>query len=125
MEAQSILFFIQFVISIFNNIIIPFLIVMIISPDCFFHVFQPESDVTTTFNFTNCVFLNPDGMCTQYITYPSTTNYSPPFTYSYQCSSTFITFYAPVYVVQSILLIFIVPLIQLVWVAFKLPNLFF
>ncbi len=125
MEAQSILFFIQFVISIFNNIIIPFLIVMIISPDCFFHVFQPESDVTTTFNFTNCVFLNPDGMCTQYITYPSTTNYSPPFTYSYQCSSTFITFYAPVYVVQSILLIFIVPLIQLVWVAFKLPNLLF
>jgi hypothetical protein len=51
---QSTWFFLQFVISIFNNIIIPCVVVIIISPNCFYNVFHQESDVTSTYSFTSC-----------------------------------------------------------------------
>jgi hypothetical protein len=42
------------------------------------------------------------------------TSYSPPFDYSYQCSSSFITYYAPAYVIMCIIAGFALPAAQVV-----------
>jgi len=123
-EAQSTLFFLQFVVSISNNIIIPCLAIMIISPNCLYNAFHQESDVRSIFHYTNCQILNSDGTCYEYITHSSTTSYSPPFTYSYQCSSAFIEYYAPVFVLVCMLSTFIIPFSQVLWIRWKLPHIF-
>ena len=117
---QSTFFFLQFVVSIFNTIIIPCLVIMVISPNCFFHAFQPESDVTTMYSFYNCDVINFNGTCVKYETQYATTSYSPPFTYSYQCGSEFIKYYAPVFVLLCILSTFIIPIIQIILIKMKL-----
>jgi hypothetical protein len=43
-----------------------------------------------------------------------TTTYTPPFTYSYQCSSSFVTYYAPTYVIMCIISGFLLPAQRLV-----------
>jgi len=123
-NAQSTLFFIQFVISIFNNIIIPCVMVMIISPNCFYNVFQKESDVVSSFQYDQCDVLDTNGECDSYITTTSSTSYSPPFTYSYQCSSAFITYYSPVFLLVCVISTFIVTFIQICWIKWKMPNIF-
>ena len=121
---QSTLFFLQFVLSIFNNIIIPCVVVIIISSNCFYNVFQQESDVTSTYSFTSCSAYYHNGSCGSNYFISSTTSYSPPFTYSYQCSSAFITYYSPVFIFLCILSSFVFPLIQVLWIRWKLPNVF-
>jgi len=121
-SQQNTLFFLQFVILIFNIIIIPCLMVMIISPNCFYNVFQPESDVTSAYFYTLCSRVNQNGACITHLNVHSSTTYSPPFIYSYQCSSDFITYYSPVFVFVCILSTFIFPLIQVLWIRWKLPN---
>jgi hypothetical protein len=112
LKAQQTLFVLQFVVSIFTNIVIPCLMVTIISPNCLYNIFHQESVVTSTYLYTECT-INIDSICTKLTTYNSSTSYRPPFTYSYQCSSTFITYYAPVFVGVCILSTFIVPLMEL------------
>jgi hypothetical protein len=123
-EAQSTLFFLQFVLSISNNIIIPCLTIMIISPNCLYNAFHPGSDVRSIFHYTDCSIVNQDGSCIKHTTYASSTSYKPPFTYSYQCSSAFIEYYAPVFVFVCILSTFIIPLSQVLWIRWKFPNIF-
>jgi hypothetical protein len=120
-SQQSTLFFLQFVVSIFNTIIIPSLVVMVISPNCFYHAFQPESDITSKYSFNSCEAINQNSVCIQYETQYSATSYSPPFTYSYQCGSEFITYYAPVFVLLCMLSTFIIPIIQIIWIKMNLP----
>ena len=121
-SQQSSLFFLQFVVSILNTIIIPCLVIMVISPNCFYHAFQPESDVTSKCNFSICEFFNQNSECVQYETQYAATSYSPPFSYSYQCGSEFITYYAPIFVLLCMLSTFIIPTIQMIWIKMKLPN---
>ena len=125
---QSTLFFIQFVISIFNNIIIPCVMVMIISPNCFYHVFQQETDVISLFPYTVCTSLEDTSVegtsCVKFSYVNSITSFSPPFTYSYQCSSDFITYYSPVFIFLCIISTFIFPCIRALWIRWKLPNAF-
>jgi hypothetical protein len=121
-SQQSTLFFLQFVVSILNTIIIPCLVIMVISPNCFYHAFQPESDVTSKYSYSICEIIKNNGECIQYETQYAATSYSPPFTYSYQCGSEFITYYAPVFVLLCILSTFIIPIIQIIWIKMKLPN---
>jgi len=116
-------FFLQFVISIFNNIIIPCAVVMIISPNCFYNVFQQESDVTSLFSYSACTTVNQEATsCVKFSNVDSVTTYTPPFTYSYQCSSDFITYYSPVFIFFCIISTFIFPFIQVLWIRWKLPN---
>ena len=122
-EAQRILFFLQFIVSMSINIIVPCVLVMIISPNCFYRVFQRNSDVVSSFHYDDCALANIYGKCIQYVTITSTTSYSPPFNYSYQCSADFITYYSPVFVFVCIISTLITPLIQVLWIKWKLPKL--
>jgi len=96
---------------------------MVISPNCFYHVFQPESDVSSKYSFNSCDIINFNGTCIKYQTEYATTSYSPPFTYSYQCGSEFITYYVPVFVLLCMLSTFIIPIIQFIWIMMiNQPN---
>jgi len=121
-EAYNTLFFIEFVATVFNNIVLPCLLILVISPNCYSTVFQPESDVTSTFYYKDCATINIYTKCTSSTTVSSTTSYSPPFTYSYQCSADFITFYSPVFAYVCIISTIFIPLTQALWIRWGLPN---
>jgi Leucine-rich repeat (LRR) protein len=100
-------------LNLFNNIIIPVLATMFILPDCFYNALFAAQEVSSYY---------PYQQCDQYILeanigrdcHPETQtlSYSPPYIYSYQCSSKVIINYASVYILMFILASF-VPLMKL------------
>ncbi|KAJ1441068.1 hypothetical protein B484DRAFT_390920, partial [Ochromonadaceae sp. CCMP2298] len=62
------------------------------------------------------VFNNED-FCTHYDPTIHEFSYTPPFEYSYQCSASFVTYYAPAFVFLCIITTFFAPLAQIgvVW----------
>ena len=119
---QSTFFFLQFVVSISNYIIIPCIILLFTSPNCFYDVFHQQSEVESSVDYKECISYDIYGDCLLFVTITSTTSYSPPFDYSYQCSADFITYYAPVFVFVCIISTFIIPLVHLCWIKLNLPN---
>jgi Leucine-rich repeat (LRR) protein len=105
----------QLFVSVVNNILVPCLVVSIISPSCFYNIFKQVPDVYATYQYK--------GECTQFEvteilecigdqTLSASTSYSPPFAYSYQCSSSFITYYSPAFVIMCMVAGFGIPLAQ-------------
>jgi hypothetical protein len=103
---------VQVVIALFNNIAVPCLVVLIESPSCFYSVFSPPASVDSLFLYETCAFYGPTGQCALYGGQVVSTSYDPPFVYDFQCSSSFITYYAPAFVYLSITAIFVTPLFK-------------
>jgi Leucine-rich repeat (LRR) protein len=102
----------QVFVALLNNIVIPCLVVAVVSPDCFYVVFDAAPAITSQFSFRSCI-LDDNFVCQNYNFAESSTSYNPPFRYSYQCSSSFITYYAPAYVILCLVLTFGYPALQL------------
>jgi hypothetical protein len=101
---------VQVLIALFNNITIPCLVVAVVSPSCFYSVFDPAPDVTSSFTFqaTDTILAQQSFLkLTGYI------SYRPPFVYDYQCSSSFITYYASAFVYLGIAAGVVMPLANL------------
>jgi Leucine-rich repeat (LRR) protein len=107
-------FGIQLFVQLFNYVVVPCLVVAAISPDCFINAVVASPTVTSTFYFQQCYAYSAYLGCLLPVVRTATTSYSPPFTYSYQCSSSFITNYAPAFVVMCILSGIVLPLAQVV-----------
>jgi Leucine-rich repeat (LRR) protein len=112
--SASDIFFLE-KLMLFNNIILPIIAILIILPDCFYNVFFASPGVTSYYNYDNCLvngIIQQGGNIT---VFPSCefssqeTSYSPPFVYSYQCSSMVLINYAPVYIMKFILIGFLRP----------------
>eukprot|EP01032_Pedospumella_encystans_P009863 gene9863-biopygen8192 len=108
---------IQLFVSLVNNILIPCFVVAIVSPSCFYNIFKAAQPVTTSFNYNGkCLYFDNQNdqlvQCYQEEIITATTSYNPPFEYSYQCSSSFITYYAPAYVIMCILAGVAIPAVQ-------------
>lgn len=104
-------------IVLFNNLAAPFIATAFISPNCFYNVIVTPEKVSTSFESTSCIFEffeGNDEYCSSYTTTVTTTSYIPPYIYSYQCASTFISDYAEVFVYMYLQIAFITPLIQFV-----------
>jgi hypothetical protein len=86
-----------------NKIVIPCIVTMIISSSCFYEVFAQTNPVTA--NAKYCFPIKFLGIPCESIL-SSTVNgvyrYTPPFVYSFECSSAFIRYYSPVYVFMFI-----------------------
>lgn len=95
-------------VALVNNILIPLVVVMCISPSCFYNVFVAAPDVQSTYNTYFC-FVNEGPICVDYVAVPETNEFSPPFSYSYECSSSFITYYSPIFVSMCIFSTLVVP----------------
>jgi hypothetical protein len=110
---------VQLLVSIVNNILVPCLVVSIVSPNCFYNIFKSAAKVETYFTYsgvcsTYTSFSELQFGCTQEASAVAKTSYNPPFEYSYQCSSSFITYYAPAYVIMCIIAGFALPVAQVV-----------
>jgi Leucine-rich repeat (LRR) protein len=107
----------QLFVALCNNIAIPCLVVAVISPSCFYNVFHAADKVTSEYTyFGPCTAValvsGHSAVCVGQELVTDTTSYSPPFAYSYQCSSSFVTYYAPPFVSMCIIATFVVPLLQ-------------
>jgi hypothetical protein len=114
----------QVFVALLNNIVIPCMVVAVVSPDCFYVVFDAAPAVTSRFSYRICA-LDDNFVCLSYSYAESSTSYNPPFRYSYQCSSSFITYYAPAYVILCLVLTFGYPALQLavlLWHQSLLPG---
>jgi Leucine-rich repeat (LRR) protein len=101
-----------------NVIVIPCLVVMAISPACFSDLLKGTGSVTSHYSYgADCVHLSyskdngtVSGVsCDEFESVQGFTTYKPDFTYSYQCSSSFVTYYAPTFVIMCIISGFVVP----------------
>ena len=105
----------QLFIRLVNNIIIPCIVVAIINPECFYNLIVAAPAVVTNFEFQYCAEVNlANNICSQNANQIQTTTFDPPYYYSYQCSSRFITYDAPTFVFLCLIDGLIVPLLQLV-----------
>ena len=112
-EAES--FAVQLFASLFNNIAIPCLTVAAISPACFYYLFTAPPAVSSQYTSYECELIDSkSGECLGYGPDLGTTTYNPPFSYSYQCSSSFITYYAPAFIILAIMSAFVTPAITIV-----------
>jgi Leucine-rich repeat (LRR) protein len=109
----------QLLLVLLNVIVIPCLVVMIISPACFYDALTGTDPVTSSFDYGgSCqepiVYVTGAGnvvdvTCASVQTEVGITTYKPPYTYSYQCSSSFVTSYAPTFTIMCIISGFVVP----------------
>jgi hypothetical protein len=91
-------------LSLVNNIVIPCLVVAAQSPSCFNEWFSSTPSVSAVYTIPGC-FLQYQDSTYNYTTVCSfsspvelSTTFNPLFGYGYQCSSSFITDYAPAFV---------------------------
>jgi hypothetical protein len=100
-------------IILFNNIILPVVAILWVSSDCFYNVLFAAPAVTTSYSYITCpryLFGIGGVMCQQSV---DTTSYSPPFLYSYQCSSEIVINYVPVYIWMFIFVGLLLPTAKL------------
>ena len=115
----------QILVNILNNIVIPCLVVAVVSPSCFFNALVLPPPVSTIITYESCVLSGVlINSCTEYKYDSLVTSFNPPFTYSYQCSSSLITYYAPAFVSMCIVSTFGTPLAQYVclWLHRRTPE---
>jgi Leucine-rich repeat (LRR) protein len=109
----------QLLLVLLNVIVIPCMVVMVISPACFYDAITGSDPVTSSFKYgvscqeplvnTDLAGNVMDVTCASVQTEVGITSYKPPFTYSYQCSSSFVTYYAPTFVIMCIISSFVLP----------------
>jgi hypothetical protein len=103
-------------LMLFNNLIIPIIAILIILPDCFYNAFFAPATVTSSYQYYNCAEYYDRGIigydCTQLT---QDTSYTPPFIYSYQCSSKIVINYVPVYIMMFIFVGVIMPIKNIVF----------
>jgi len=94
---------------LFNNLGAPFIATAFVSTNCFYNVVASPPTVFVSYTYTACIASNyyTNGSTCLYYNPAAevSTSYSPPFLYSYQCGSTFITTYATIYVLCLLLLL--------------------
>jgi hypothetical protein len=111
-EATGDYFAVQLFVALFNNIAIPCVVVSVISPNCFYNLFDPAAPVHSKYDYLKCQ-LQSFSECVLYVPQIASTSYNPPFTYSYQCSSSFVTYYAPAFVYLCITVTILTPTLMM------------
>ncbi len=108
-------------VLLFNNIVTACFVFFVISPVCFFNMLVNPQQVQTSYQLSSitgygiCSTLGPsEERCSVSNVVTYSTSYTPPFTYSYQCSSTFVQNYAAMYVFMFLIIAFVDPLMQLI-----------
>jgi Leucine-rich repeat (LRR) protein len=102
-------------ITLFNNVIIPGIAIAFVLPDCFYNALYAAGNVSSLYNFDACYeyILIDDSKSNVCIGESATVTYTPPFIYSYQCSSKIIINYVDVYVLMFILVGLVLPTMKI------------
>jgi Leucine-rich repeat (LRR) protein len=107
------LFGLQLFVQLPSLILVPCVVVGLLSPDCLRSALVPTGAVTASFTYQSCDVFDATAGCQSYAMQTATTSYDPPFSYSYQCSSSLLSYYAPVFVYLSLVVTFVHPLLSL------------
>ena len=99
------------VILISNAIVIPIIAQAAVDPSCFFTLLFPPPPVSVSYSYGQICWNSFVGVCS-YLQVDLVTKYSPPFAYSYQCSSALLVNYSSVFV-YMFLVIFLWAFIKL------------
>lgn len=102
------IFSLLFMVTLFNNIVVPCLVVMAASSTCFYNLAVQGSNIESSYDYQECLAFR-DGACYEYTMITSQSSFRPPFIYSYQCAASFVTSYAPSFVYLCIISGFIIP----------------
>lgn len=133
MAEQHEMLHLQHWIAIINVVWIPCVVTAALSSSCFYHVLKDPPQVSTiTYGLPTCMQYTKgasgDWQCAVYIEeQPRESAYNAPFSYSYQCSSVLLTYYAPSLMYTCIMDGFLSPVFQLLfanfylWLTAKMP----
>jgi hypothetical protein len=103
------------IMTLLNILLIPIFVVLIILPDCFYSAFIQSPNITSSFDSLICEqYVGQDNTGLYCLDQTQYTSYTPPFIYSYQCSSKIIIYYVPVYLILFLFVGFIIPLKNLI-----------
>jgi hypothetical protein len=95
-------------LSLVNNVVIPCLVIAAQSPSCFNEWFSSTPSVAAVYTIPGCFLQYQDStfnyttVCSYKSPVELVTDFNPLFRYEYQCSSSFITYYAPAFVYLGI-----------------------
>lgn len=118
-DSSESFFVLQLIVALFNNIAIPCLVVAAIDPNCFKSILLPPEAQTVDYMLPVCYAARIEEQCTSFVYQPAELTFTPPFVYSYQCSASFITSYAPAFMYMSISTVFIVPALDYAWMRLR------
>eukprot|EP00981_Chlorochromonas_danica_P005512 scaffold1118_cov152-Ochromonas_danica.AAC.1 len=99
-------------LMLFNTIVAPCLATMVASSDCFYYVFASPETITASYSFDKCsrfTEISCEGLSLATLS----TVFSPPFSYTYQCSSAMLVDYAYVFAYKYVLIGILYPLFVL------------
>jgi Leucine-rich repeat (LRR) protein len=98
-------------LMLFNNLIIPIVAILVILPDCFYNALFDASSVSSSYDYYNCAEYYDRGIIGYDCDiFSQQTSYTPPFIYSYQCSSKIVINYVPVYIMMFIFVGIVLPI---------------
>lgn len=87
---------IHLTLLIFNTILAPILCIIVTDRNCFLDLFANDNEIVTQVSYQYCYQITSDWRdCETYKSLDLTTSFTPPFEYSYQCSSYLITTFVP------------------------------
>eukprot|EP00981_Chlorochromonas_danica_P002870 scaffold567_cov200-Ochromonas_danica.AAC.1 len=99
-------------LMLFNTIVAPCLATLLISSDCFYYVFASPPSVSVSYTYPMCTIITGD-KCSSTIDAVYASEFQPPFSYSYQCSSALLQEYGYVFVYKYLLLGVVHPVVVL------------
>jgi hypothetical protein len=90
-------------ISLFNCVVAPCLAVLLVSPACFYYVITSPATVDVSYKFVECegIYDTLQGfVCVGRSIVTHNASYLPAFSYSYQCSSSLLSYFVDIYLLR-------------------------
>jgi Leucine-rich repeat (LRR) protein len=112
-QIQNTLSEIKFIscLEMINSVLIPCLVTALTSPTCYERLLIKPDDISSVYTYTACdvwrIVIPSNRYCASYSIATTVLTLIPPFTYSYQCGSTLLVSYIPVYMYSTIFQIII------------------
>jgi hypothetical protein len=88
-------------ISILNNIVIPCLALTLASPDCFYNLIYSRENVSSSYYTDAYIYIDDNKY--QLFSIDSHLTFTPPYSYSYQCSSAILTSYTVIFLYSALI----------------------
>lgn len=105
-------FLLEFIVSLCNTIVVPIIVVIFVSPDCFYNVFVPQADIYVRYETDQCLAQGVGGYCDVSDIESQILYFPPPYLYNFQCSYVFAEFYVPAFIFVCLIATFGVPLLE-------------
>jgi hypothetical protein len=84
-----------------NNILFPILAIFIVNPECFYNALFEASSISSSFSYNICDRTTEvDSACFQKVLFTEDTTYDPPYIYQYECASSVVVNYVPVFIIM-------------------------